>query len=229
MVNLSWFDIVDRRLRARWLPPAYRRRVVQELKDHAEEILDRRSESAWSTSQSKSILAQQLGDAEHVAACIERSYRQQCFGGRHPIFTFLLCPIPLSFIVWLTVLAGALLPVIALTTLGADFCSPLLMTYVKLIFWLMVNVVPVIIVVFNTWLVLRIAGRGYALLSNGLLILFLGSLYIASRFPMQGQGSGFIAPGISPHLDMIRMISMVLAASIFTAAMRLTESRKISV
>ena len=55
MVNLSWFDIVDRRLRARWLPPAYRRRVVQELKDHAEEILERCTESVRSTSEAESL------------------------------------------------------------------------------------------------------------------------------------------------------------------------------
>jgi hypothetical protein len=203
--------------------------VVQELKDHAEEILERRCESARSTSESESLLAQRLGDAEHVAACIEQSFRQRCFAGRHPVFTFLLCPIPLSLLIWLAVLAvGALLPAIGLTTCGVDLYSPLLMTYVNLIFWLALNVVPVIIVVFNTWLVLRNAGRWYALLSNGLLILFLGSLCIASRFPIQGQGGGLIAPGISPHLDMVRMISMVLAASIFTAAMRFTESRKVT-
>lgn len=228
MVNLSWFDIVDRRLRAQWLPLAYRRRVVQELKDHAEEILERCSESVRSTSEPESFLAQRLGDAEHVAARIEQSFRQRCFAGRHPVFTFLLCPIPLSLLIWLTVLVGALLPVIVLEIRGVDLCSPLLMTYVNLIFWLTLNVVPVIIVVFNTWLVLRSVGRWYALLSNGLLILFLGSLYITIRFPIQGPGSGLIAPGMSSHLDMIRMISMVLAAGVFTAAMRFTESRKIS-
>ncbi len=225
MVNLSWFDIVDRRLRAQWLPLAYRRRVVQELKDHAEEILERCSESARSPSQSESLLAQRLGDAEHVAASIEQSFRQRCFAGRHPVFTFLLCPIPLSLLIWMT---GALLPVIALTTVGVDFCSPLLMTYVNLIFWLALNVAPVIIVVFNTWWVLRTVGRWYALLSNGLLILFLGSLCITIRFPIQGPGSGFIAPGMSSHLDIIRMISMVLAVGVLTVAMRFTESRKVS-
>lgn len=228
MVNLLWFDIVDRRLRARWLPPAYRRRVVQELKDHAEEILERCSESARPTSEAESFLARRLGDAEHVAACVEQSFRQRRFAGRHPVFTFLLCPIPLSLLVWLTLLVGALLPAIVLEIRGVDLCSPLLMTYINLIFWLMLNVVPVIIVVFNTWSVLRSVGCWYALLSNGLLILFLGSLCIVSRFPMQGQGGGLIAPGMSPHPDMIRMISMVLAAGAFTAAMRLAESRKVT-
>jgi len=228
MANLLWFDIVDRRLRARWLPPAYRRRVVQELKDHADEILEACSESVRSTSQSESFLTRRLGDAEHVADCIEQSFRQRHFAGRHPVFTFLLCPIPLSLIIWLTVLAGALLPAIVVTTLGVDFYSPLLMTYVNLIFWLMLNVVPVIIVVFNTWLVLRRVGCWYALLSNGLLILFLGSLCIVSRFPIHEQGGGLIALGMSPRLDLIRMISMVLAAGVFTTVMRLAESRKVT-
>ncbi|MHC4627783.1 MAG: hypothetical protein ACYTDV_12435 [Planctomycetota bacterium] len=109
-----------------------------------------------------------------------------------------------------------------------DLCAPLPMTYINLIFWLMLNVVPVIIVVFNTWLVLRSVGCWYALLSNGLLIPFLCSLCIASQFPMQGQGGGLIAPGMSPHLDMIRMISMVLAVGVFTAVMRVAESRKVT-
>jgi len=124
MERLSWFDKVDRRLRAYGLPYGYRCRMMQEFRDHAEEIITRRGEAITDM---ECLLSRHLGQCEKVATVIKDVYQERYFAGRHPIITFGLLPIPL---VMLAVFLGFLGMVGLSDTVGQQWGIAVQISYI---------------------------------------------------------------------------------------------------
>ena len=74
-------DLVIRLLR-HGVAPRYAWRAATELAEHAEDI----SEGGART---------RLGDLDELADGIVQAYRQRTFAGRHPVFAFVVAPLPL--------------------------------------------------------------------------------------------------------------------------------------
>src|SRR5204863_3268813 len=81
-------------------------RLLAEWDDHLADLEDerefdmnaaRKPEQERAQERSTDILniAQRLGDPAQLAAFAEQQYRRRSFLGRHPIFMFLLAPLPL--------------------------------------------------------------------------------------------------------------------------------------
>src|SRR5437762_6720774 len=101
MDSRQWHERLRDDLRRQRLPPSYIDRLVEELSDH---IADSQTEDT-------SMEAQQaldcLGTTEQLAAAAGREFRRRSFAGRHPWLTFVIGPValtPLLFVSLVTAL-----------------------------------------------------------------------------------------------------------------------------
>jgi hypothetical protein len=81
MANLAWLEEVRNRLTESHLPPAYIRRVVEEIADHLEDL---KEENMGTDASSR------LGDPNEVAEAAITSFRRRSFLARHPTAAFLV-------------------------------------------------------------------------------------------------------------------------------------------
>jgi hypothetical protein len=110
MSNQPTLDSLRADLIRRGLPIRYVRRVVEELQDHQQDLVDEKP----TTSESR------LGDLTDLADRIVAEFRASRFAGRHPILAFVITPIPLVIAACVTVfLAAALLSMSLEEAMGA--------------------------------------------------------------------------------------------------------------
>jgi hypothetical protein len=125
MPNQQLREQLAAELKRQKLPAGYVERLLAEWDDHLVDLQDERNatmntartpDSNANESRSAEIidLQQRLGDPAQLAALAGQHYRKRNFLGRHPIFTFLLLPVPLIvaeivgfFLAWM-LLGGAL-------------------------------------------------------------------------------------------------------------------------
>src|SRR5262249_52472400 len=96
--SLDW---LFQELNRQGLPPQYVRRVVRELKEHQDDLRDEGSEAALEANTGGSAAAGRLGDPQQLADTIASSFRARHFSGRHPIWAFVVAPIPLVLLGWI--------------------------------------------------------------------------------------------------------------------------------
>jgi hypothetical protein len=106
MSNQRPLDALRVNLLQRGLPAKYVRRIVEELEDHRQDIVD---EQGIVPTESR------LGDLTVLAERIVTEFRASRFVGRHPVLAFVITPIPLVIVAWIGVFLGCL----------ALLCSPL--------------------------------------------------------------------------------------------------------
>ena len=91
-------------LEQRGLPPAYIERLLGELDDHYNDLLEERSSSMGAARKldfEADDLQKRLGEPTQLAIFAAEQYRARSFWGRHPTVTFLLGPLPLLLISWI--------------------------------------------------------------------------------------------------------------------------------
>jgi hypothetical protein len=82
-------------LARRGLPRAYIQRFIAELDDHIEDFGAERNQPMSTAGKPTPDLADRLGDPEQLAAFAAEKYHARSFFGRHPVFTFIVAPLPL--------------------------------------------------------------------------------------------------------------------------------------
>jgi hypothetical protein len=90
-------------LARRGLPSAYIERLVAELDDHFTDLFQERSTSMGAARKlrfdqyevEQEDLEKRLGEPAHLALFAAEQYHARSFWGRHPLFTYLLGPLPL--------------------------------------------------------------------------------------------------------------------------------------
>jgi hypothetical protein len=107
-------DELERELRRRRLPQAYIARLLAELDDHYEDLLEERSTSMGAARKlqidqhetSPDELQQRLGQPTQLAAFAAEQYHARSFWGRHPLVTFGFAPLPLLAAGWTAAVLG---------------------------------------------------------------------------------------------------------------------------
>jgi hypothetical protein len=174
MENQQLREELAAELRRQSLPAAYIKRLLAEWDDHLADLQNERNihmntarmpESNLDKSQSTKIydLKQRLGDPAQLAAFAEDTYRRRGFFGRHPIFTFLLAPLPLLVLSWIAILLPFFLVGSVLDFVGAQTGEPrdypyLVAMGIVLWSWLIMAIAPL-----TTMLVLCRVARQNAL------------------------------------------------------------------
>ena len=103
MENLLSHEALRSELRRRGLPRAYIERLVAELDDHFNDLLEERSTSMGAARKlhidhqdlEQQDLQQRLGEPAQLAIFAAEQYHARSFWGRHPLVTYLLGPLPL--------------------------------------------------------------------------------------------------------------------------------------
>src|SRR6476660_546432 len=94
-------DELRSELRRQRLPQAYVERLLAELDDHYEDLLEERSTSMGAARKlqpepgQSDDLQQRLGEPAQLALFAGEQYHARSFWGRHPWVTYLLGPLPL--------------------------------------------------------------------------------------------------------------------------------------
>ncbi len=91
-------------LEQRGLPPAYIERLLGELDDHYNDLLEERSSSMSAARKldfETNDLQERLGEPTQLAIFATEQYQARSFWGRHPIVTFMLGPLPLLVVSWI--------------------------------------------------------------------------------------------------------------------------------
>jgi hypothetical protein len=110
MVTSSWLDDVRRELVNRQVGTAYRERLLEELRDHlddlrCEERNDAMSAEVWNN---RGTISQRMGEPAAIAAAADRPRVPVRFAQRHPLITFLVTPVPLLIVLWIAYGAGTI-------------------------------------------------------------------------------------------------------------------------
>jgi hypothetical protein len=93
VLHLPWTERVEFELSRRGVPARYRRRLLAELRDHAEDLKE------GMMMPTEDVLNARLGDAETLAAQAAEEYRQSRWTSRHPLLVFGLLPLPVTLLV----------------------------------------------------------------------------------------------------------------------------------
>src|SRR6266850_859778 len=97
-------DELRSELRRQRLPRAYITRLLAELDDHYEDLLEERSTSMGAARKlqlEQDDLRQRLGEPAQLALFAAEKYHARSFWGRHPLVTYLLGPLPLLIAMWI--------------------------------------------------------------------------------------------------------------------------------
>src|SRR5262249_53124449 len=107
MANHPSRDELRSELLRQKLPRAYIERLLSELDDHYQDLLEERSTSMGAARKLKAEqstqddLQQRLGEPAQLALFAGEQYHARSFWGRHPIVTFVLGPLPLLVMCWI--------------------------------------------------------------------------------------------------------------------------------
>ena len=105
----EWQHEMRRELRRQRLPSAYVARLLSELDDHYEDLIEERDSSmgaARKLQTETSDLECRLGKPAQLAVFAGEQYYARSFWGRHPFVTFALGPLPLLAATWITYFAA---------------------------------------------------------------------------------------------------------------------------
>jgi len=194
--------------------------VMQELREHAEEVLACHYDS---TTDQESLLTRHMGHWEEVATCVKDTFQQRYFAGRHPIVTFWLLPIPLGLLAVLLCFLGTFsLAGIVKEQWGVTAQ----MFYIVWMGGMACNLIPIGVTILYVWLALRsAAGRIAVLCSAGLLAL----LYSVVGFWIQlSNKTGYTAMSsiiISMRPDLVKLVGMMLIVCLFLYLVKLQRQR----
>jgi hypothetical protein len=98
MANRQWRDRLRQELDRQGLPSEYVSRLVEELCDHATDILKENSsmdaeQMEVECKDREQVAGDRLGSIEQLASFARSEFRCRTFAGRHPLVTFLVGPI----------------------------------------------------------------------------------------------------------------------------------------
>jgi hypothetical protein len=100
MDSRPWHEQLRIELHQQGLPATYIDRLVEELADHA---VDSQTEN---TSMDAQQACAKIGTTTELAAAARREFDQRTFAGRHPVLTFVLGPIAVVPLLFVSLMAG---------------------------------------------------------------------------------------------------------------------------
>lgn len=93
------FESLRQELLGRGLSLSYIERVISELDDHRQDLLAETFGKEAGMNSGELALGK-IGEAQTLANAFTDSYRSRTFAGRHPFWTFVVTPIPLTLLMW---------------------------------------------------------------------------------------------------------------------------------
>jgi hypothetical protein len=176
MPNRRWDERLEDELARRGVPARSRRRLLAELRDHADDLRDEEG-----LTMSDNLLDERLGRPAELAARAAEEYRRSSWVARHPFWVFALLPLPAAVV---ASVAGMLLWVLGWEGVGWLFVDPsgevprwAVVGLAYGLTWFVGIVPPVLLATFFSRLYLRHGvGRRWFAVAAAQVLLFAGSL-----------------------------------------------------
>ena len=107
MAVRKWLDLLEQELVSADVSGAYRSRLLEEYRDHVEDIYcEERNHAMSAEAFQGQLLQKRLGHPKDVAKAVDASGVRPRFARRHPLVTYLLFPIPTLFLLWIAYFAS---------------------------------------------------------------------------------------------------------------------------
>lgn len=222
-------DHLTAELVRRGLPRAYIERLSEELDDHIADLIDQRRNAMSMDAGQRFDIEQRMGSTSELAIAAHTQYRRRTFWGRHPIFTFLVAPVPITLLSWIGFLFAALWAskCVALVlgdayrfegTVATEW-PPLLFAMVGAFLYLVVVAPPLLAVCLFAWLARRAeVGWRWTLCAVLLVSLLAGLSQCGIEPPLQtGRGQLFLGFGTRGQLAQLGQFLLPLFVGLWLA------------
>lgn len=121
MTSQRWRERLLSELRRQRLPARYRDRLLEEWTDHAIDLLQQQEHSSMDA---ESLLDQKMGTPTELARAARREYRPRSLARRHPVWAFLVAPLPVVFMAFVVFCLLSFGCGMAITALAARLGGP---------------------------------------------------------------------------------------------------------
>ena len=211
MPGRAWLEALRGDLARRGLPAGYVERFLQELGDHIEDLFQEqeermRTEAHGTVSELDSAVAveQQLGGREELAEQAVAEYRRATFAGRHPVWTFVIAPLPAAVVAWVLyfLIAGLGVEGFAWALGGAEWGERPEAEWPRLAVWAVHSLLPLghyvppaLVVLAWCWLARRSGRRWTWGLASCLLVALVAGLFVSQLTPKTATGKGSLMLG----------------------------------
>ncbi len=189
-----------RDLLRRGLPASYVERVIGEWADHLEDLSS--AQFSKEADMPMPSVSESFGTDTELAENAVLQYRSRTFAGRHPVWTFLVAPIPLLLLCW-TGYYGVL-AVLLSTTRDSFFDrgSPAAHATYQLLFETTLLIPPVIATLVLVRLASRSGQRGRWLIAACVLVAFVAACHQANLALPLGRANGALMVGFGFGRDL---------------------------
>jgi hypothetical protein len=103
MVSPAWREELKEELVRQELPPSYIERLVQELSDHFNDVME---ESMSMEAEKSSLATERVGQPSRLAAAAVTEYHKRAYTRKYPVVTFAILPVLLLAVLLAVLWAG---------------------------------------------------------------------------------------------------------------------------
>ena len=105
MDSQQLLDRLPYELRRKGLPASYIARYINELRERIIDLKEERARTMSKEALNDAEIVARIGSPDTLADAASLEFTRRSFSGRHPIFTFLVVPMPLAIVAWVATFA----------------------------------------------------------------------------------------------------------------------------
>ncbi len=210
----NWLDQVERQLMKASVSVAYRTRLLDELRDHIEDLCcEERNHAMSAEAMNSDYLEKRLGKPLEVATAAANATRAQ-FALRHPIVTFLLLPVPLLLLLWVAYTMG-LAGILSLfrSYQDANWAEPA----ASILIYSLAYVPAIVLTLIIAWVAHRSRARLTWWLTASALVAFVSGLLMVTFNMPTTPGTGKLTVGLGFPPDLSRWPQIIVPLAVAMA------------
>lgn len=216
MAESNWLHEVQTALTTARLSHRYRCRLVEELRDHLDDLIEERESTMSTEALHDQSLHARLGTADEIVKSAKANLPTGAFARRHPIVTYLLAPLPLLIVLWIAYLA-ALIGIV--TLFKPTVFEPWHARVAGVLISGLAYVPTLLVVLAITWIAVRSQSKVRWWLAGALPVAFLSALLVVSFRMPTAPGTGSLNVGFSVPPGLAQFPQFVVPMLIATAFM----------
>ena len=106
MAESNWLHEVQTALASSQVTDGYRRRLMEELSDHLEDVFKERTDAMSTEALQDQALYERMGTADEIVRSAKANLPESAFARRHPYVTYLVAPVPMLIVSWIAYMAA---------------------------------------------------------------------------------------------------------------------------
>ena len=216
MAGSSWLHEVQTALTSERMSHRYRYRLIEELRDHLEDISEERESPMSTEALHDQMLQSRLGSADDIVQSAKANLPTGVFARRHPIVTYLVAPLPLLIVLWVAYVA-ALIGIVSLVEPSAHV--PWHARVAGVLISGLAYVPTLFVVLAITWVAIRSHSKIRWWLAGALPVAILSALLVVSFRMPTTPGTGNFSVGFSLPPQLAQLPQFVIPMLVATAFM----------